>query len=261
MDSSSIKIIGLMLKRDLLNLRKSWLGILINMIIWVIITVAIKLYILPYFGISEQYGSLILVAAISSAANFEIMFRMEFFVQDINERREAINYDLLLPISSALVFIERALYFAITGLFVSVMVLPLGKLLFWSRIDLTHLSLLKLIPFYILFNLMYGFFALYLSSRIAGLQAIINLWMRVIFPLWFLGGFEFSWYALKDMAPKFAYVALLNPYLYTTEGLRAAVFGQRGYISFWICVLIVVLFTFFIGWRALGNLKKKLDTV
>ena len=79
------------------------------MVIWVIVTVFIKIYILPYFGISETYGSLVLVSAISSAANLEIMFRMEFFAQDINEHREQINYDLLLPMPSGLVFVQRAL--------------------------------------------------------------------------------------------------------------------------------------------------------
>ena len=256
-----LKIIGLMLKRDLLTLKKSWRDILINMVIWVIVTVFIKIYILPYFGISETYGSLVLVSAISSAANLEIMFRMEFFAQDINEHREQINYDLLLPMPSGLVFVQRALYFAITGLLVSSIVLPVGKLLFWSRVDLSHMSLIRLVPFLLIFNLAYGFFGLYLSSKVSGLQGIINLWMRVLFPLWFLGGFEFSWFALKKMTPNFAYFDLLNPYIYTTEGLRSAVFVPAEYISFWICVPVLILFTIAIGWRGICNLKRNLDTV
>ena len=106
-----------------------------------------------------------------------------------------------------------------------------------------------------------SYFAVYLASKISGLHAIVKLWMRVIFPLWFLGGFEFSWYALKDMAPNFAYLDLCNPYIYATEGLRSAVFGPAEYIPFWISFCVLVLFTLFIGWRALVNLTRKLDAV
>ncbi|MBT4856551.1 ABC transporter permease [bacterium] len=256
-----VRIISVMLQRDLLGIRKSFWGNLINVFSWVIITVGIKMYVLPYFGVSNTYGSFVLIGAIASVANMDIMHRMMMFANDITTERQDINYDLLLPIPSKLVFVERALFLSIAGFVVSMLVLPVGKLLFWNHINLGSVSWFKFIPILILTNVFLSYFAVYLASKISGLHAIVKLWMRVIFPLWFLGGFEFSWYALKDMAPNFAYLDLCNPYIYATEGLRSAVFGPAEYIPFWISFCVLVLFTLFIGWRALVNLTRKLDAV
>ena len=250
-----------MLKRDLISVRKAFKSSMINAFIWMIVTIGIKVYVLPFFGVTQTYGSMVLVGAIAAVANMEIIHRMMFFAQNMIQDRAELNYDLLLPIPSWVVFVERALFFAISGMIISVFILPMGKLLFWNHIDLSSISIVRFVPFFILLNIAFGFFALFLASRMRGMQSIINTWLRIIFPLWFLGGFEFSWYSLKETVPALAYLNLFNHFTYITEGLRSAVFGPANYISFWICVLFLIGFIMLVSWRAVRNLQRYLDTV
>ncbi|HJM68976.1 MAG TPA: hypothetical protein QGF02_03460 [Candidatus Babeliales bacterium] len=256
-----INVIGLMLRRDLISIRTAFKSSIINAFIWLTITVGIKIYILPFFGVTEVYGSMVLVGSIAAIANMEINHRMMFFAQNMVQDRAELNYDLLLPIPAWVVFVERAIFFAISGMAISAFVLPIGKVLFWNRVDLSAISLLRFIPFFFLLNIAFGFFALFLASRIRGMQSIINTWLRIILPLWFLGGFEFSWYSFRAMVPSLAYINLLNHFTYITEGLRSAVFGPTDYIPFWICVSFLIGFIVVVSWFAVRNLQRYLDTV
>ena len=85
--------------------------------------------------------------------------------------------------------------------------------------------------------------------------------MRFVYPLWFLGGFQYSWQVLYDFSPLFAYVSLLNPVLYVMEGTRAAILGQEGSLNFWLCILMLIFFTLLCGWHALKQLKRQLDYI
>ena len=87
------------------------------------------------------------------------------------------------------------------------------------------------------------------------------LWVRIVFPLWFLGGFEFSWNSVHLIAPKLSYLLLLNPIIYMTEGVRAALLGQDGMISFWICCLVLSVMFVGVGYWSFKALKKRLDFV
>ena len=57
------------------------------------------------------------------------------------------------------------------------------------------------------------------------------------------------------------YIALLNPLLYPMEGIRAAFFGQGGFISFWFCISMLSFFTILFGFIGIKRLKKRLDFI
>jgi ABC-type multidrug transport system permease subunit len=88
-----------------------------------------------------------------------------------------------------------------------------------------------------------------------------TVWSRMIFPMWFMGGFQFSWFAFYKVFPTMAIISLCNPMIYLTEMTRVAISGQEGYINFWLCVLAAIGFAALFMFLALYRLKKKLDYV
>ena len=88
-----------------------------------------------------------------------------------------------------------------------------------------------------------------------------NAFMRIVYPLWFLGGFQFSWKVLHDCSPTLATLNLLNPYVYSMESMRAAALGQHDYLPFWYCIGALVLFTIMFASWGIIRLKKRLDFI
>jgi ABC-type polysaccharide/polyol phosphate export permease len=85
--------------------------------------------------------------------------------------------------------------------------------------------------------------------------------MRFIFPLWYLGGFQFSWKIFYKVSPSFAYLNLANPMTYVMEAMRGAILGQEDYIAFWYCMLALLFFSTICWFFALKKLKNRLDFV
>ena len=139
--------------------------------------------------------------------------------------------------------------------------LPFGKLCLWHQFDLTHISYVKLALAILFQSVFYACFVLFPTSIINNMTQLGMVWARFIFPMWFLGGFQFSWYALFNTVPILAYINLLNPMIYVTEAARVALLGQEGYINFWLCLLAIAFFSAFFLYLSLRNLKKKLDYV
>ena len=51
-------------------------------------------------------------------------------------------------------------------------------------------------------------------------ERFITFFRRLVFPLWWLGGYTFSWQQAYALSPYFGYAALCNPLLYALEGVR-----------------------------------------
>lgn len=259
--SSNVYILYLMLRRDLQTSLKGIHNVAWNVAMWLLVTIGVKMYVLPYYGVPIGYGAMVLTGAVVAVSNLQIMNIMLFTAMDISENRKDINYDLLLPIPSYLVFIERFLFFAIMGLIMSMFVIPIGKLVFWNHVNLSTFSLVKFATMLCMINLTLAAFAMWLASRFGGVHTLMNMWMRYIFPLWYLGGFEFTWYSMYETIPNFAYITLLNPYIYLTEGVKNAVLGPEKLLSIWICVGASLLFILLLMSRSIWNLRKRLDVV
>jgi len=106
-----------------------------------------------------------------------------------------------------------------------------------------------------------GAFSMFIVSIIKDMNHTNQIGVRFMFPLWFLGGSQFSWLTLHKFVPKVSYVALANPLIYAHEASRVAILGQKGYIPFWTCIGMLLLFTFLFGWLGIRKMKKRLDYV
>ena len=110
-----------------------------------------------------------------------------------------------------------------------------------------------------------GAFTLWVSGMTQHPQKIGNMINRVLFPLWFLGGFLFPWVVLDRMLPVVATLNLLNPYVHMTEAIRGAMVGPMlggdVFLPFWSSCGVLILFTGIFGFLAVAKLRKRLDFV
>jgi ABC-2 type transport system permease protein len=245
---------------DLTIFKQAFFGKFIDLSIWVILTVVVTSYIMPYFGLSHDFGPFQVAGVIAAAGLFELYANVVDLVADFEGDR-VINYNLTLPIPSWLAIVSKATYYFIIYLILALLMLPIGKIALWNQLDLTQINYFKFAVALIFQSIFYACFVLWASSIIANMTQMSNVWSRFVFPMWFMGGFQFSWMALYHVIPIIAYISLINPMIYITEAVRAAMLGQSGYINFWISLLLIALFSgisFALGYR---NLKKRLDFV
>lgn len=231
----------------------------INLIIWVALTLFVMTYIMPYFGL-QNFGLFQLGGLIAAIGIFELYGSVVNLVSDFESDR-IIDYTLTLPIPSWLTLLSKATYFFIMYFILSILIIPVGKLCLWNQFDASHISYSKLLLILIIQNIFYAFSTLWAASIVPNMQKIETVWAKIIFPLWFLGGFNFSWIALYRVTPSFACINLLNPLVYINEAVRVTLIGQAEYINFWLCLLALSLFSLLCLFMGFRNLKKRLDFV
>ncbi len=257
MFSTALKTFSALIERDMAVFWPGWKDRFINAFIWGGMTLLVFEYIMPSTGL-QSYGKFIAVGNAASWGFFEVTENMSRLMADLEGDR-SISYYLSLPIPQWAIFVRMAITNALQAMFISVFFLPLFKLMLGDGLPLDHFSWIKFLIIFLLIHLFYGFFSLFLASCIESLDKMGNVWMRIVFPLWYLGGYQFSWQALYTVSPAIAYCNLLNPIVYVMEGMRAAVLGQEGSLPFWGSVVALIFFTVVTGWIGICRLRKRLD--
>jgi len=257
---SYVHVIKELIKTDLKIFRKVAVQKWIDMFIWITTMTMVFAYIMPSFGLTKSFGAFMIASMCSTAGLFQAFSYVAEMVADFDGDK-IINYYFTLPIPSWTIFVRLVIYYTITFTFLGILVLPIGKLMLWNTLSLTGVHYGKYAIIVSLANSFYAILALWVASFVYSLLRLDSVWMRVIYPLWFLGCFQFSWQSLYKVAPVFAYIDLLNPITYVSEGTRAAVLGQQGSLNFWTCVAALIFFIGLGGWHAISRLKKRLDFV
>jgi ABC-2 type transport system permease protein len=151
--------------------------------------------------------------------------------------------------------------YALLGILLSIVVLPFGKLILFNSFNLAGISWIKFAIMLVLGNIFYGVFTLAVMAHVGVMAKMENIWSRFIFPMWFLGGFQFSWIAIYNLSPLMAYVLLCNPILFIMEGTRAALLGQQDSLPWGMCC-VALCFFIVSGWfYAQYKMKRLLDFV
>lgn len=245
---------------DLVTFKQTFADKIINLAIWVVLVIVVMGYIMPFFGLSADYGVFQLGGIIAATGMFELYSNAVGLVADFEGDR-VIDYYLTLPVPSWITLAAKATYYFITYVILALAVCPLGKFCLWHQLDITTISYGKLLLAIGFQSIFYACFVLWAASIIHNMRSLGNIWSRYIFPMWFMGGFQFSWQALYKAIPVMAYVVLLNPMIYITESVRSAITGPAGYINFGLCLAAIAGFAvicFVVGFR---NLKQRLDFV
>ncbi|MFC1894994.1 ABC transporter permease [Candidatus Dependentiae bacterium] len=255
-----INIFWQLLKVDICIYKQNIFTSIVDNMVWIACTILCAAYVLPTLGIFKDYGAFYAVGTIASSTMFELFTTTTWFVSDIDGNK-TISYPLTLPIPSWMVLLQKSFGYAVRTMLIMPIMLPLCKILLWNKLSFANFSVLKFILIFFAINFFGGIFSIFMSSIIKDMNHINTAWTRILFPLWFFGSSQFTWQTLKQLSPKLGYLNLLNPLTYPSEGIRAAVLGQKGYISFWICFFATIFFSIILGFYAITKLKKRLDYV
>jgi len=253
----ALKSFCALMHRDLVIFFATCKDRLINAVVWGVLTVLVFEYIMPQMGMPGM-GSFMASGAIASWGFAEVTENISRFIADLEGER-SISYYLTLPMPQWAVFVRLALSNAFQALFIAIFFIPLFKIILWNSFGLDQFSLFKFIVIFLLSHLFYGFFSLCLGAQVKSLDLMGNVWMRIVFPLWWIGCYQFTWKALYQAHPWLALINLLNPLVYIFEGTRAALIGQKEYLDFWFCCLALIAMTLIAGLFGIQKLKKRLD--
>lgn len=249
---------------DLIVFRKNVKNRIIDNFVVFGLTILVMGSILPQLGITPSYDLFMLATLIMNTTQFDTYPLVAALVSDITGGEKRISYELLLPMPSWFVFVRIIVSAFITNMFFVFTVLPV-IIFYVSRIGFENISIVNFLMILAMSSLFSPVFALITASFIKNMQGLSTVWCRFVYPMWFLGGFQFTWYSMYSVFPVLAYINLLNPLLYTYEGARAALFGAHGlqgpHIPIFICVPALFVFTVIGASFATMRYKKRLDFV
>ncbi len=258
--ASSWSVFKVMLRVDLEQARGTVVSKIIDRFVWVASFMLISAYLLPSFGMSADFGKFMLVGLIVSLGIIEAYSVIALMIADLDGDK-VITYFLTLPISPALVFIRMLVYYGLYFTFLSVLLFPVCNLLLPESIAYSTIHWPKCILMLFLSNFLYAAIILWAASFVRDMRMLSQVWSRLLHPLWFLGGFQFKWAALYQKSAALGYLALCNPIIHITEGMRGAVFGPAGYLPYWLTAITLVVFIVCMTTHAIIRFKKRLDLV
>jgi hypothetical protein len=250
-----------LLQRELTILYKNAFDSLIDCLIIPLTFIVISGFILPYMGMPADYGAFMAVGACMMMSwNSCAWFGAGPMIADLESDR-SITYQLTLPLPAWMIVIKYALGFAIYGVILNVLTIPIGKVLLGSRFDLSNFSWIKFALIYPSANVMFGFLAVAIALWVNNSFEFGRFWARIGVQLTLFSGLQFSWHTFHQVWPTIAYIDLLNPLVYAFEGTRAAVMGQAGNLNFWLCLFAVWTWSIVFALASYKLLKKRLDCV
>ncbi|MBX9923260.1 MAG: ABC transporter permease [Rhabdochlamydiaceae bacterium] len=249
-----------LIRRDLLIFKEEFWGKFLDTAILLFTVVVVFGYFLPSYGLQSDYGPFLLIGVIAGFGFFEVVGKVSVMIADMEGDR-TILYTLTLPIPSVLVFVYIGVSWALISSIISLLLFPLGKVLLWSQFDLSKICFWRFALIFLLSNLFFGFFALWLSSILKTMGSISHLFVRIVNPMYTFGCFMYSWNSVSQISSWIGFAHLLNPLVYIMEGMRSAALGSQGYLPFWFCFLCLAFFTVLAAWDGMRRLQKRLDCV
>lgn len=232
----------------------------IDACIWTGIVLYVSQYVLPHLGVNQNFGTFIMIGNIAAWGMLEVGTNISILLADL-AGTQSTTYYLTLPIPQSWIFVRIGLMDAYKSFVSTLPMIPIGKLILWNHVSLTEIAYGKLLVSYILGHLFFGFFGLFLASITPNLNYLTTIKLRIIFPLWFIGGYQFTWGMLYQTNPTLAYLNLANPVIYIMEGMKSSVLTDYHLISYPICMIMIIGFTLLFGVLGVQIFKKRLDCV
>lgn len=243
----------------LYSIKSKFLDKFINMTIWVAGTILVMGYLMQSFGLAENFGVFQFAGIAGIIGIFEVWEMAVDLLVDI-ENDNLFAYHASLACSLPTVLFSYVLGQVIVTVVLSFFILPIGKIVLWSQFALTNISWIALKGMILCACLFFAIFALLVSSIIRSMEKMGNIWIRIIWPMWFFGGFQFSYSSVLSKWPIFAYFLLLNPVTYATEGIRSAILGGD-YLNPWLCMGVLLLCSVGLFFDSVRRYRNWLDLV
>ncbi len=217
-------------------------------------------YILKAFGTSDQLVSLQASSLIVSSIGFEVYRSIFRLLSDIEGDRY-IQYYFTLPISNSLIFLQMISSFVVNGLIFAFSALIVLRIMLPHIIVLSDINYFMFTLTVIILGGFFGVFSLFLTAYTKSMMKVSNTLMRVLFPIWIIGGFQFSYSVARSISPFLGYLTLLSPYTYANEAMRSVLLGPSGFLNIYISFSVLGLMGLAMWALAIRKLRKKLDFI
>jgi ABC-type multidrug transport system permease subunit len=257
---SSLRTAGWLLWCDMRLFFKDWHNNILDSLFWPLVLILANGYILPAMGMPADYGSFIVISMLIIMASFTAWSSANVLASDFEGAR-SIGYELTLPLPYWLVYIKIMVGFTIKAALFNLITLIIGKLILGAGFSLAQIHLGKFLLIYVLSCLFFSSFGLWASALAGNVARFMRLELRIAGPLFFICGYSFPWEILHKMAPAMGKLMLLTPWIYAYEGVRNSVFGPLGYLNYWLCCLMLIVFTVLFGFYGLWLFRRRLDCV
>lgn len=245
---------------EYLHFKKIALNRFISIVIWASCQLLVNGYLLPKLGITHAYGIISLASCLAVAGLIDAFGNVMELVMDLSTDKITYYYATL-PMPTGMVFFVKMAALATFYMMYTLLLLPLGQLLLWNEFSLANVYWPHLLLATVVSSIFYAALTLFIASLVKHRSQVGNVWRTFIFPLWFLGGFGFTWNIMYQVSPRMAYLELLNPVIYVTESYRSAVMGPEGLLNFWVCMAMISIFTVAAATLGIKRLKKQCDFI
>jgi ABC-2 type transport system permease protein len=252
---SPARVFFAILRRDVTVARRELPYFLIRTTLQPLLFVLVFGFMLPRMGIIPRgYTTMILPGILALSLTFSAIQSVALpMMQDFGYTKE-IEDRLLAPVPIELVAIEKIVAGLLQGMVAAAVVLPISRLIMGSIPGLTFTRLGLLLLVTVLSGAAFSAMGLYLGTAIAPNQ--IGLMFSVILaPMVTFGCTYYPWRGL-DHVPAMKYIVLINPLVYVSEGMRAALTPAVPHMSIVavLAALVAISAVFlWLGLRAFGR--------
>jgi ABC-2 type transport system permease protein len=228
---------GALLLRDLAVLRKNIVEFALRTIMQPLLFVFVFAYVFPKIGQgiggargAADFSTLLVPGVVAIACIFQGIQAVALpLVQDFGYSRE-IEDRIMAPLPVWGVALEKVVAGAVQGLIAAAIVFPLALVVPATpvHLDVRPLLLLTLLPLAAFTAASLG---LVLGTRVNPRQVPL-LFGIVVIPIVFLGATYYPWANLTPI-PWLKVLALLNPLVYMSEGMRVSLTPWVPHMSYW----------------------------
>ncbi len=239
--------IGGLLLRDLRVTRREALAFLTRTVMQPLLFVFVFAFLFPRIGqgvgggSGTDFATILVPGLVAVAVIFQGIIAVALPLSTEFGGTKEIEDRIMAPVPVATVAVEKILFGAIQSVMAGLLVLPMVAAIPATPVDLEVTSVPLLLSVVLASALLSGSLGLALGTYISPRQ-IGLMFSLVVLPLTFLGAVYYPWAAL-DAVPWLQWLVLLNPLVYVSEGLRAAITPSIETMSPAIVLLALVIST------------------
>lgn len=250
------RVFASLLWRDAVVARREIVGIMIRTMLQPVLFVTVFGVLLPGMGMIPRGFNTVMLPGIAAlcltmAAIWSVAMPL---IADFGMLKE-IEDRLLAPVPIELIAIEKVVSGIIQGAMAVVVVMPTARLLMGPVHGLSLRNLPLVVLMVILGGAVFSAFGLFLGTAMQPQH--ISLMMQVIFaPMIMFGCTYYPWRGL-DHYPFLKYAVLVNPLVYLTEGLRAAMTPSVAHMPLPAIIGALVGTTGLLMWLGLRGFRRR----
>lgn len=250
------RVFAALLARDVRVARRELVAFLLRTTLQPIMFVTVFGYLLPKMGfMARGYTAAllpgVLAVSLAMAAVQAVALPM---VVDFAATKE-IEDRLLAPIPTWLVAVEKMASGVLQGLVSALFVLPLARLIMGPIPGLTLAHAGEVAVVAVLAAAAFSAMGLVLGTAVQP-QHVGMMFSLIVAPMIFFGCTYYPWRGL-DAVPVVKYAVLINPLVYASEGLRAALTPGVPHMPLWVAMVMLVLLTAGFGGLGLRAFDKR----